>query len=151
MSPSQWGPPIWNLLHTMAEKVNEDKFPDLLTEMINFIRKITSTLPCPDCSKHASAFFSKIKINNVKTKQDLKNVLFVFHNAVNFRKSKPGFNYELLTETYAKNNIFDAMNQFMIVYQSRGGIGRLMTDSFQKKIIAEEFKRWLTTNISYFL
>jgi len=150
MSPSQWGPPIWALFHTMAEKIKEDKFPDLSGELIQFIIKISTTLPCPDCSKHATDFFSKIKISMIKTKQDLKNVLFIFHDSVNHRKSKPSFNYDLLTETYAKNNIFDVINNFMVVYRARVNT-RLLTDSFQKKIVADEFRRWITTNISFFL
>ena len=30
MSPPEvWGPPIWNFLHTLVEKIHDDRFDDL--------------------------------------------------------------------------------------------------------------------------
>ena len=29
MSPSQWGPPTWMFIHTLAEKVKDEEFPKI--------------------------------------------------------------------------------------------------------------------------
>ena len=50
MSPTTWGPPVWRFFHTLAEKMNEDKFQELGPQLFNLIRKICRVLPCPDCS-----------------------------------------------------------------------------------------------------
>lgn len=149
MSPSKWGPPVWNLFHTMAEKIKEDRFSELAPQLFNYITRIASFLPCPDCSQHAIQFLSKVNFVNVKTKMDLKFVLFTFHNAVNKRKIKPLFNYDLLTDLYSNNNIYQVYNNFVSVYKSNGNI-RLLAESFQRGMILQDFRKWLMENISAF-
>lgn len=150
MSPSQWGPPIWTLFHTLAEKIHEDKYTSLAPQLFYFIRKISGYLPCPDCSQHASQFFSRVNFSALKTKDDFKNILFMLHNAVNRRKFKPVYQHSLLTNTYANKRIIDVYNQFISVYQTKGNM-RLLADSFQRKMIIQDLKKWLTSNIAAFI
>ena len=40
MSPSQWGPPTWMFIHTLAEKVKEDSFAIIGNQIIvNIIQR----------------------------------------------------------------------------------------------------------------
>ena len=39
MSPSSWGPPIWNFLHTLAAKIKEDKYTETAAQLFFFIQK----------------------------------------------------------------------------------------------------------------
>mgnify|MGYP003323493079 CR=1 FL=1 len=75
--PSQgvWGPPIWNFLHTLAEKIREDRYPELGSQLVNFIQRVATHLPCPDCSQHASRFFKNAPPGAFNTKQKLKESL----------------------------------------------------------------------------
>ena len=66
MSPSQWGPPTWLFLHTIAEKIKEDSYPTIGRQLINNIIHICGLLPCPECSTHAKKFWSNVTINNVQ-------------------------------------------------------------------------------------
>ena len=94
MSPPEvWGPPIWNLFHTLIEKVNENAYPYISRQLFNIIVRICKFLPCPECSNDATLFLAKLKIENLKTKHDLKNTFYLFHNYVNAKKRKPLFNY----------------------------------------------------------
>ena len=86
MSPSQWGPPTWLFMHTIAEKIKEDSYPIIGKQMIYNLIQICNLLPCPDCSEHAKTFWTNVKVGNIQTKSDLINLLFVFHNCVNKRK-----------------------------------------------------------------
>ena len=74
MGKSQWGPPIWNLLHTLAEKVKEDRFEVMGPQIISQIIQICHILPCPECTQHAKIFWSRTKLGTIKTKTDLKKV-----------------------------------------------------------------------------
>ena len=87
MSPSQWGPPTWMFIHTLAEKVKEDQFPKIGQQIIANIQQICYNLPCPDCADHAKIFWSKVKVRNIQSKNDLINLLYVFHNCINKRKN----------------------------------------------------------------
>ncbi len=149
MSPDVWGPPTWTLFHTLAEKLHEDTFPILGAQLFFHIKKICANLPCPECSQHASAFLAKINFNGIKSKNEFKQMLCFFHNTVNFRKKKPIFN-PIGLDRYSKINTIPAYNNFVSVYHTRGNM-KLLADSFQRKIVLVDFKKWLMNNIQSFL
>ena len=94
MSPPEiWGPAVWTLFHTLAEKVNELAFPFIKVQLFSQIKRICSFLPCPECSNDATKFLERININNIKSKYEFKNTIYLFHNWVNAKKKKPLFNY----------------------------------------------------------
>lgn len=150
MSPNKWGPPTWILFHTLAEKINENIFPTLMPELVLNIKKICTSLPCPECSQHAINFWKKINISGIRNKQDLKNMICLFHNIVNKRKNKPLFNNENLAALYSNNNIINVYNNFVAVYQTHGNM-QLLADSFQRKLILVGFKKWIMTNFNNFV
>ena len=86
MSPSTWGPPTWLFMHTLAEKIKDTSFLTVGPQLINVLIQICNNLPCPECATHAKSFWSKVKVSNIKSKLDLCNLLYVFHNMVNKRK-----------------------------------------------------------------
>jgi hypothetical protein len=148
MSTAIWGPPIWNLFHTLAAKIREDRYDDLGQHLFRYIAKISMYLPCPQCSAHATAFFSKINPANLKTKNDLVNTIYILHNLVNKRKEKAMYGPRVL-EQYKNKNIIHAYNYFANVYKTKGNM-KLMTDTFQRQLIVGEFKKWLMANITAF-
>jgi len=149
MSPNQWGPPTWTLFHTIAEKMNEEAFPVLMPQFIFFLKRICSVLPCPECSQHATQFWKNINVAGIKTKTDLKNMLFLFHNIVNKRKGKPLFINDSINDLYKDQNIINVFNQFVAVYQTKGNM-QLLADSFQRKLLLVPFKQWVMSNIQHF-
>jgi len=150
MSPNQWGPPIWTFFHTLAEKINEDKFQELFPLLFNFIRRICGVLPCPECSQHAITFLSKINSSGIKNKDDFRNIIFIFHNSVNQRKNKPAFKIENVSSLYSNINIINAYNNFISVFHTKGNM-KLLAETFQRKIVLQEFRRWFMHNIRFFL
>lgn len=149
MSPNQWGPPTWVFIHTLAEKIREESFPILGQALIIQIIQICSNLPCPECSTHAKKFWSQVKINNVKTKTDLINVLFVFHNLVNQRKGYPQFKKESLAY-YKSKNIVETFNSFARNFHTNGNM-KLITESFHRNRFLALFRTWFMNNIQHFI
>jgi hypothetical protein len=148
MTPNEWGPPIWTLFHTLAEKIKEENFSTTSKQLMFYIKRICATLPCPECSQHASRFLSRVNIQGIQCKTDLRNILYIFHNVVNKRKNKPLFNNDNLT-TYATKNKINVYNNFVSAYQTKGNM-KLLADSFQRKLIIMEFKKWFIQNINNF-
>lgn len=149
MSPPEvWGPPIWTFLHTLVEKIDEKKFLELGPALVFHIRRIVTYLPCPDCSRHASRFFSQLPPDKYSSKKELKNALFVLHNLVNKRKNKKLMPISVLDD-YKNKNIIYTYENFIRVYKTRGNM-KLLTESFQRQIIVSGFKKWLLKNIKSF-
>ena len=149
MSPPEvWGPAVWTLFHTLAEKVTDQAYPFVKAQLFGQIRRICGFLPCPECSTDATNFLAKININDLKTKVEFRNTFYLFHNWVNAKKRRPLFNYSNLA-TYNNYGIVPVINNFISKYNTKGNM-KLLAESFQRKIILSEFKSWFTKTIMAF-
>ena len=143
-----WGPPIWKLFHVLLEKIKEESFPKLYLQLFQLIKRICNHLPCPECSNHATIFLSKVRIEQISCKNDFKNMLYLFHNKVNLRRSKSLFPYAEM-QKYKNQNLITIYNNFITVYNTKGNMN-LLIDSFQRQLVLKEFKKWITTNLIHF-
>jgi hypothetical protein len=138
--PEVWGPAVWTLFHTLAEKINVNAYPVVFPSLFNMIVKICRYLPCPECSSDASKFLAKVKVSDLKSKESLKAMLCVFHNTVNAKKRKPIFHYSNIG-IYGKYNLIWVINNFISKYQTKGNM-KLLTESFQRQFVINNFKVW---------
>jgi len=148
MSPNQWGPPTWIFMHTLAEKVKEDHFHIIGPQIIANLMQICFNLPCPDCADHSREFWSKVNVRNLKSKTDLKNLLYVFHNCVNKRKNNRPLKYENLN-LYSSKSLVDTFNQFARNFNTKGNM-KLLTESFHRGRLLTSLKGWLIANMGHF-
>lgn len=148
MSPSYWGPSTWIFMHTLAAKIKETSFPVIGPGLILVLIQICNNLPCPECAQHAKQFWSKVKTANIKTKDDLINLLFVFHNMVNKRKQLPPFKHENLPY-YKTRNVVQTYNSFSRNFNTRGNMS-LINESFRRNMMLSSLRIWLMTNLSHF-
>jgi hypothetical protein len=146
-----WGPAIWFLLHTMAEKVKPELFSSIRVELLNNIYSICVNLPCPLCSNHAKEYLDKINFNTIQTKLDLKILLFNFHNDVNKRKNYALFSREELDEKYSRANTVNIIHNFIIFFQDKYRSPKLIADDLQRKYIAIRLREWFSHNIHSFI
>ena len=148
MTPSQWGPPTWTMFHTLIEKLKDESYEVIGPQLFSYIRRICGYLPCPDCSQHATTALLNVKIESTKTKSELRNIFYAFHNFVNKRKKKPLYDFGLINK-YETVNLLSAVNSFIAVYNTRGNM-KLLTETFQRKLILNDFKAWLSKNWMHF-
>lgn len=149
-SKMPWGKPTWFMLHTMAEKIQNEHFSRLRIEIINIIKRICNNLPCPDCSKHATNYINNINFDNIQTKEQLKIMLFQFHNSVNAKKNVPLFEYKDLDTTYKSANTVNIISNFFHYFLKQSYSGRMGTDNFHRTRMVQDIKLWFQTNIQYF-
>ena len=141
MSPPEvWGPAVWTLFHTLAEKINVNAYPAVFPSLFNTIIKISKYLPCPECASDASNFLAKVKASELQTKESLKALLCVFHNTVNAKKRKPIFHYSNIG-FYGRYDLIKVVNNFISQYQTKGNM-KLLTESFQRQFVINDFKNW---------
>lgn len=148
MSPSYWGPSTWIFMHTLASKVKEESFAVIGPVIILILIRISNNLPCPECAQHAKEFWSKVKTANIKTKTDLENLLFVFHNMVNKRRQAKPFKYENL-KYYETRNVVETYNAFARNFNTKGNMN-LINESFHRNMMLASLRTWLMGNIQHF-
>ena len=145
-----WGEPTWFLFHTLAQKVKEDTFPEIRGELLTIIQSICNNLPCPDCANHATQYMNSINTNLIKTKKDLINMLFQFHNIVNAKKGFPQFSYSDLESKYSTAITVPIIKHFMQHFDQQSYSGRIGINNFHKSRLVSHLKVFFTTKLSYF-
>jgi hypothetical protein len=144
-----WGPVVWNLFHAIAEQIKEDKFSELSNQLFQLIIRICNHLPCPDCSMHSKNYLARVNFSLIKTKEQFRHFIWTFHNVVNQRKQKPQFDPIYLKEMYGQKSLIQCFNEFINVYKTQGNM-KLMADSFQRKLIVDDLKKWMMKNLVFF-
>jgi hypothetical protein len=153
VSKSVWGPCVWILFHTLAFKIVPSEFSSKKTDLINYIQRICSNLPCPECTQHAMEYMKQNlrRIDAITTKEHLQEFLVDFHNAVNVRKGKPVFTYKQAEDKYRLAKTSSVIQYFFQIYgeKSNGNL-KMFTNGFQKQILLSEFSAWIVNNYSSF-
>jgi len=148
----KWGEPIWTLFHTMAQKIDPKEFSRLRTEIFDLIRTVCNSLPCPDCTAHASQYVNQVNWAAIQSKEDLANMLFAFHNSVNQRKGYPAFPRDALESTYGPKNMVEVSRVFMYHYEDKNSRGpnSAIATKFHRLRVAMELKKWFNQNTQFF-
>jgi len=143
-----WGPAVWSLFHTLAEKIHEDQYARVAPILFGFIRRICSLLPCPDCQQHAKTYLSSVSYN-LTTKRGMQEFLFIFHNDVTRRKRGVVADDGIL-DSYKSNNLGTVYNAFVYAFHAKG-IPQMFGDSMHRKRLLVDLKTWLVQNAHAFM
>jgi hypothetical protein len=146
----EWGAAIWIFFHTLAFKVRETEFAKIKIQLINFIRGISSCLPCPKCTEHATKYLSTVNFNTIICKRDLILMLYAFHNTVNNRKHSPIMSTKDMDIKYATANTIAVVKYFVSVFCAKNGNMRIFTDAMQRQLITKKFETWFAENVNAF-
>jgi hypothetical protein len=145
----KWGEPTWIFLHTIAEKIKDDRFPAIREQLLQKINMICRNLPCPDCSAHSSKYLDAINFRTIVTKQDLKLFLWNFHNEVNKRKNVAISDRNVL-EKYSTANTINVINYFITIYSDKSPSIKMIANDFHRKRLIQDLKNWLNDNLASF-
>lgn len=129
-----WGNLTWRFFHTLADKVDENKFINIRRDLINIVLNICNNLPCPDCSEHAGKLLKKAYIEKIVNKNDFKEFLRQFHNIVNIKLEKKCVSKKELDDLYKNENLYVILNKLVYTYLSIKTSERMMNYNFQKKL-----------------
>lgn len=148
----KWGEPTWFMFHTIAEKIKPEYYVQYRSEIMNIIRIVCNTLPCPICANHASQYMQNINDSLLYTKEDLQRMLWAFHNSVNERKGHPVFPNDngQLHAKYSRANTRVIIQNFIVIHKDRHAGFRMMADDFYRNKNINMIKSWFVRNISIF-
>lgn len=114
-----WGPHLWTILHSAAERIGTHILKRLPQEesriWAGLLTSLQYTLPCPLCKKHYKEYSSKHKIVSF-TKESIRNWLFTLHANINQQLNKENIlTIENISELYSKP--FDFTAHYSIIYK----------------------------------
>ena len=147
----RWAPPTWIFFHTFAAKVNKQFFEANRDQCLSIIKMACVCLPCPECTRHATHFLVPVNGNTIKTKEDLINMLFIFHNSINRRLGKSQFNEESLV-IYNDYRIDIALVNFINGYSSKYGsiMSGIISTLGKRQSTAKAIQNWMQNHWRYF-
>lgn len=145
-----WGEPIWFLFHTLANKVKETAFLKVKTELLNIIFLICTNLPCPDCANHATRYLQGINFDAISTKDQLKDMLFNFHNSVNMKKGVSVFPRDQLDNKYDAAITVNIVNNFYHNFDKSSNNQKMAANGFHRTRTIQKMKTWIANNANYF-
>ena len=74
LTKKEWGNSVWTFFHLIANRIDENKFNIIKSDIINVTKLICSNLPCPECSEDSNKILKNINLEKViNNKNDLKN------------------------------------------------------------------------------
>ena len=112
MGQKVWSKPTWTIMHLLSANCKDRKME--VNKVKNLISHMTTLLPCIVCKSHAMEYLKKNRFGRVKSKEELINFMFRFHNNV-----KRGINFPL-----AKQNVLS-----MYKNKNKRYIGRHLSDA----------------------
>ena len=145
-----WGEPTWFFLHTIAQKVKDESFNNIRLDLLKHIYNVCCNLPCPTCSQHAKRYLDSINFNAINTKEQLKQMLYVFHNSVNARKSVPMFPVEQLDEKYSLAITSKIFNNFIVHFNDTYRSPGMIADDLYRKQLSKGLIEWFRNNSAHF-
>lgn len=137
-----WGEPTWFLFHTLAEKVKDEYFDEISSQLFNFIKQICNNLPCPECAQHASQYINGVNFDAIRNKNQLKILLFTFHNTINNRKNYDKFDYTDI-DKYGSAITINIIKNFFYHFGKKHYSVRLDVSGNHRSIILRNFRKWL--------
>lgn len=146
----RWGKPVWYFLHSMAEKVKTEEFHNVRNEMLEIIYLICTNLPCPYCSHHAKNYLDNINFKNITSKNDLKHILYMFHNNVNKEKGYELFDNNNLDPLYSKAHFLNITNNFLYHFNEKYSNTKLINGQVFRSTISKRITNWIKNNINKF-
>jgi len=142
---SIWGPELWMILHSSAERIGTKatRLPKEESRIwIGLLRSLQYSLPCPLCKKHYASYWSHSPLPLI-TREAVRSWLGTLHHQVNQRTGKPEYT-ESLTETYGQPFHFTKHYSIVVKHMTHAvRLGWCSREDVQRTVrFFEEMKRF---------
>lgn len=126
VSPQEWGPNAWDLLHGIAERIgnhtNKYQIADEQNELKLTLRHFGALLPCIKCQSHYKEYirksFPNISLYGMYLQDSLREWLFKLHNEVNNSRGViSDLTLQAVKERYSSIDLRTAATRLRSVYQ----------------------------------
>jgi len=145
-----WARPTWDFFHSFAAKIDDEFYRSNQVSCLSLIVKVCQVLPCPQCQEHAAKFFTRTRLTQTKTKEQLINLMLAFNNDVNRRTGKPLMTLADLKK-YETAHFINMTKQFIYIFsQYKGTLGGGFSDTLGRRNMISMVTKWVNTNYTHF-
>ena len=131
--PSEWGPSLWKILHTLAEfsSIQDSVHDEENAAWQTVVRLLPRIMPCPRCSKHFQQWLEMkplsgiLEKNGAEKREGLRLWFLECHNRVNLQNGKAELEAEKLQELYPLvrlDDVFKSLTEVLRKGQERGSV-----------------------------
>lgn len=104
----EWGPLLWLLLHTLAERAGKQESlitrGDEVRAWPLFVKELPPVIPCPYCREHLQDYIKtnpfQLPLDYTEWKTSIPFYFYTLHESVNQRLGKPNFPFADVSLTY---------------------------------------------------
>ena len=114
-NPEIWGPPLWRLLHTLAERMGRHQIPLVVADerraWIAFLRQVEHVIPCQKCRAHYNKWKGNHKLDAFlhyppsMVREEARKWVWGLHTEVNTERSVDGPPLSDIAAMYEKRNL----------------------------------------------
>lgn len=134
MSSKPWGPPLWKILHGIAEALGNQSVPMLATdeahEIVFLLRDVEKIMPCQLCRTHYREWRKNHPLEEIDRlrghmlKTGVRQWLFDCHEQVNqSRNIESELNVDQMPELYGNVDFKEAWGEFFTKVKLNTEIG----------------------------
>mgnify|MGYP001169143812 CR=1 FL=1 len=106
MTPKEWGPIIWYLIHIITYGIpNDEYFKNYSNYYFQFFHSLKKIIPCPICRKHLGKMINNNDLLKCSTKEEIIIWCIDIHNQVNKRLSKSQITKDEIDKLYSTVNL----------------------------------------------
>ena len=115
--PNVWGPPLWRILHSLAERLGKQKNPTSISDerraWVNFLKSVGAVIPCSRCKKHYDDWTKKNKIEAFLShsygslREEARKWLWALHTEINEESKVTNIPLPDVENLYCKRTAFD--------------------------------------------
>jgi hypothetical protein len=148
MSGKTWGPPLWKILHGIAEALGNQTVPMLATdeahEIVFILRDVEKIMPCQLCRSHYNQWRKEHpleeidKLRGFMLKSAVREWLYNLHENVNrSRGIESGISLEMIPEMYKNIDFKEAWSEFFTkikVSTEIGLVSQVVLQSFHRRL-----------------
>lgn len=135
VEPAIWGPSMWRVLHSLAEKLGKQTTAILIQDeqrtWIHFLRSVEHVIPCKRCKQHYREWSLKHRIDGATGLLNARAWLWGLHEEINMERKLQGPGLNEMEAIYANRNITRDMDECL---------GHLR-NAVQRQQISSEFFR----------
>lgn len=103
-SKEVWGPPLWRLLHSLAERLGRQTIPLLVTDerraWASLLKMVGQVMPCLACRTHFREWSGRKPADGYTQREGAREWLWALHNEVNTSRGVTGPTLDQMPDLY---------------------------------------------------
>ena len=137
----QWGPLLWKVLHSFAEKLGKQSHPSILEdqrrEFLLFLHYVGETMPCKKCREHYAAWRKQNPLDALPKNKDffaaVRKWLYDLHCNVNTERGiQTQVQFDDLPTLYSGNELSKSAEELWKLYSNAVQLKLIPYEPYQR-------------------